>query len=250
MFSIVSSCSSVDNLEGLEVYLWDYRDCANCIPKEIFIEKNKIYSNDRGNLSSRFLGKNELDSLSNIISGINTNKIDSTYYNHLAHYDFIADFSIKSSTIVFTTSIYDSIFPKEIYNARNYILEIADRKGLEIVSNKPAQELKDLWIHRLVKNNGDTLLTSRESFFKVQKILFHTNEDDWVETNAIGNIDYKIYFRNVGELKSEIESIGITNDNELFYKLKYNKKYFVTPFNYRITDYPKYNPNLPTPSSL
>lgn len=240
----IISCVSKGDIEDLTIYLWDYRDCANCKPKEIFIEDDKVYSLNKGFLFSRILEKNEIDTLSVLISNINYNQIDSTNYSHLAHYEFIADFSVSSSRMNFSTSVYDSVFPRDISETRKYLLDIIERKGLTKVEKRPPQIFEDIWIHRLVSNNMDTLLPSRESMFKIQKVLMDTNQSDWIKTDSIGKEKYKIVFEKIGEKSKDIESMGITVNGKLFYKLSNDKEYFFTPFLYGIQEYPKFNPEL------
>ena len=237
------SCDSKEKQEGFEAYLWDFKDCVNCTPKQIFIENNELYSFDKGILESRLLHENELDNLRRIIANIDVNKIDSTYYRHLANYQYTVDFSIANLKESFSTSVYDSVFPLELSEPRNYILEIAKRDGLrEVTQGK--REVASIWIHRLINGKKDTILPSRESIFKIQKVLKATDIKDWYESDSIKDISYQILFEDFGEIKSGLEHLGITSDNKLFFKLVGEKKYHLTNFIYSIRCFPRHNPPL------
>ncbi|WP_306013943.1 MULTISPECIES: hypothetical protein [unclassified Allomuricauda] len=241
LFILSQSCGNYEVRE-LDVFLWSLTE-NNPYPKatEILIENGKLYKSDFGELLFRELKKSEKDSLNSLASKMDMDKVDSTYYNHLARYYYMFDLSMDDGDAGFSTSVYDSVVPKEIKEVYDYLVSISEKDEFEEVKGS-FSELNDFYLHRLVNPNGDTILPSRETFFKINKTLLDTPKEDWIENSSPMEPNYQILVGHPSSTEQNVELLGITKNDTLFFKVK--EKYFSTKFQYRIEYFPEYNPSI------
>lgn len=241
---LLESCFSENDRSEFEVYLWDYRECSTCSPKEFFVEGNQIYYLNKGSLFSRILEKKEIDYLKKVSSKISSNSLDSTYYKHLVRYDFMVDLSVTQGNERFSVSVYDNVIPKEIEILRESMIKISKKNGLRDLAYLTPNELEDVWPYRIVNEKNDTILPSRETLFKIRKTLISTNSKDWHASKTLPDVEYEVLYENYDEVKKIPERIGITKDGMIYYKLPTDDVYYYTDFGYEVRVFPLFAPLL------
>lgn len=243
LFLTTQSCT-VKELGELNLYMSSFSESGSFpTATELSIEDNRLYKLDFDKLEFRILTSMEKDSLDYLISTIPEDKLHSTHYKHLARYNHIVDISIKNGIKDISLSIYDSILPIQIKGTHDYLMSISGKGYLTEVKDGLSL-FENIYLHRLVNKNGDTIKPSKETYFRLQKTLLVTKKENWKTFEKPRKVIYEILFRNFKDENYELESLGITEDNLLFYKRKHDDQYYSTDFNFEVNLFPEYSPNL------